>query len=458
MPDRFIICALLAALVHTGCGPPAVAPPTVAPPTVAPPSGGSTNVQSASFRDLKPEQFLAAVFARYRNAASYRDQGRVQLSYRVGNRVESKVAPMRVWFDRNELSVDTYDVRIWSDRKGLTAWIDDDASDDFDSQVLVAAASDGRPTIAWLLADPILADRIAAGLAGPPPQLEWLFAAEPMKPLFQGDCRFEFGPSESIESHLCRSIRVSADQDRYEFWIDERTGLLRRVDLPSILAPAEPNQPAQTMQLSIELLNATFDAPVDPPEVHALPAQPTFVRRFVPLPPAKPPSWFGSRPPRFRLTDSTGQVTLSDRGSDRELTMLVRFSGDAGSLASFTTAAQWYQLMPSKLQQRVRVAVLVDEAARDALPVQPTLPVVIDQGDPIARSLELTPGGVVILDRHGVIAWGQPDLSPDTLVTLGAIVSDVLDGVDVPKRLHDQWREQFDAYQRVLREQLVHRK
>ena len=37
------------------------------------------------------------------------------------------------------------------------------------------------------------------------------------------------------------------------------------------------------------------------------------------------------------------------------------------------------------------------------------------------------------------------------LVALGAIVGDVLDGVDVPARLRDQWKQQSDAYQRAVR-------
>lgn len=275
----------LLAVLAVGCG----------RPEGEPKSQNAVDAQSASYRMASPEQYLAAVFARYRNAASYHDRGIVRLSYREGDRQQSKVAPLGVWFDHNQLYVEAYDVRLGSDPHAMMAWVSDESTENFDSQVLLLPAIQGRPTVQRLLADPILVQRIAAGLAGPPPQLEWLFSPEPMKQLFHADQTFEFGQSKLVDRRLCRSVRVNAAGDQYQFWIDQQAGIVRRVDLPAITASPEPGEPLQTMALSLELDGASFNEPSSKPDAEPLPAKAKYVPRFIPLPPAEPPSILGSR-------------------------------------------------------------------------------------------------------------------------------------------------------------------
>ncbi len=229
-----------------------------------------------------PRELLASIFSRYRNAASYHDRGVVRLSYASGGREESRVAPMNVWLNQNQLYVNAYDVHLLSDAGSMTAWVLDGASRNFDSQVLRIETKNQRPTIDTLFPDPLLADRIAAGLAGPPPQLEWLFAREPMKLLFHSEHRFEFGPSETVDRRLCRSIHVHAENDLYVFWVDETAGIVRRVNLPPVVASPSVGEEIQTMSLSLELNNASFDVPRYDPDIQPLPPNPRYVRQFAP--------------------------------------------------------------------------------------------------------------------------------------------------------------------------------
>ena len=229
-----------------------------------------------------PRELLASIFSRYRNAASYHDRGVVRLSYESGGREESRVAPMNVWLNQNQLYVNAYDVHLLSDAGSLTAWVLDGASRDFDSQVLRVETKSQRPTIDALFPDPLLADRIAAGLAGPPPQLEWLFAREPMKLLFHGDHQFEFGPSKMVDRRLCRSIHVHAENELYVFWVDETAGIVRRVNLPPVVANPNVGEEIQTMSLSLELNDASFDVPRYDPDIKPLPPNPRYVRQFTP--------------------------------------------------------------------------------------------------------------------------------------------------------------------------------
>ncbi len=416
------------------------------------------DAQAASFRNASPQAYLAAVFSRYRNAASYHDRGVVQILYRDGDREQRQLAPVRVWFDHQHLFVEVYDVRLWSDGRSLTGWISDEASKNFDSQVLRRPVTGGRPSLETLLSDPILAERITAGLAGPPPQLEWLFAREPMKRLFAGSHRFEFGPSHSVDGRLCRSVRVVADRETYQFWIDQQAGVIRRVDLPPVAAPPSPGQPIQVMPLSLELIGASFNTPQSDPGMQGLPEHPRYVKRLVPLPPLEPPSLLGKRSAPFRLTDDRQPFTITERGGDRELTVLVQFSGDPGSMASLVTIEHWNASMPAELQRRVRVAVLADAQARAIVPATVRLPVVLDRDRSATDSLGLEPGALVILDQRGTIVWRSRAtalVSAEGRVRLGAIVADVLAGVDVPNRIRQQWNEEVDAYRRALAASLV---
>lgn len=441
------VLATLLAVLAAGCG----------QSTSKTPSPSAVEAQPTSYGKASPQQYLAAVFDRYRNAAAYRDRGIVRLRYQQDGRQQSKVAPLSVWLDHHQLYVQAYDVRLGSDPHSTMAWISDESTDHFDSQVLLLPAIRGRPTAKQLLADPILVQRIGAGLAGPPPQLEWLFSPEPMKQLFHDDHEFSYGPSQSIERRLCRSVQVNAGGELYQFWIDPQAGVVRRVDLPPVNESPEPGEPRQSMSLSLELVDASFDDPERQPDIQSLPVDPVFVRRFVPLPPAEPSPTLGKRAAPFRLPDSVGRFNFSNRGADRELTLIIRFSGDERSLAAIGLIQDWNQRMPAALQRRVRVIVLVDDNAVDRVPRELTLPVVIDQRQAASRALLLGPGELTILDSRGSVAWTQADVLPQTMIPLGAIVGDILDGVDVPKRIRDQWNEQVRQYKRVLAQQTVSR-
>jgi hypothetical protein len=94
-------------------------------------------------------------------------------------------------------------------------------------------------------------------------------------------------------------------------------------------------------------------------------------------------------------------------------------------------------------------------AVADRLLKKTSLPIVVDPDDAAADSLNLASGGLAIQDGSGRIAWVQPSVSTPDLVSLGAIVADVIQGVDVPNRVRQQWRQQIAAYQETLRQVTV---
>jgi hypothetical protein len=453
-----MIAGLIAqAAAVLGCGPPRPAAIDVDDESIDAPT-----IRPVGFRDGSPEQLLAATLSRYHNAASYRDDGRATLTYQVGQDWQNRQAPMNVWFDRNELYIETYDVRLTSDPQSVTAWIADPITDNFDSQVLKSPPIAGRPTSEQLLADSIVSTRIAAGLAGPPPQLEWLFAAEPMKRLFAGGHRFGFGATRSIQGRQCRSVTVDANDDatghqHYEFLIDGSDGVIRQVQLPTIVAPVRPSSPPQPIAISIDFVDATFAPPTAAPSVDRLPALPKYVRRMVALPPRRPARILGAMPKPFSIDDATRQLQLTANGIDRPVTVIVRLSSDPATLAAVAAAHAIADQMPPQVTERVRVAILADRDAIKLNAEEVRVPVFVDGDGRAAAALEMEPGAAVILDRRGIVAWVENELTVVTAPPLAAILADVITGVDVPERLRDQWTEQMAKYDRELAQAMLRR-
>ncbi|MCG8648860.1 MAG: hypothetical protein MI861_03455 [Pirellulales bacterium] len=435
---------LLATVLAMGCG----------DRSSSAPDPSSASVVPASYRNRSAQDFLAAVFRRYRNASTYHDSASVSLRVEWDGQTQVQRAPLSVWLDRDRLYCKAYDVRLWSDASTLTAWIVDPVSNHFDGQVLRRSIPSGRPKLDSLLVDTTLIDRLGAGLAGPPPQLEWLFAAEPMKNLFHQDNRFEFEQQRSIDGHSCVAIGVDTGGESYRFWIDERSSLIRRVDLPPMLMTPTPTS-AQHVTLSLELKDASFDLPRRQPELDRLPAGAKYVRKFEPLPPVEPNPMMGGRPSPFHLATADGRLAISQRGLERRVLVLAYDDGDQASQATVHWLHQWASRMPAELSRQVGVAVVVEPSQAAEAKQRSSLPLLVDREGAAARALRITPGMLMVLEPGGRIAWIQPEVNPDQLAVLGAIVADVVRGIDVPKRLRDQWRASVRDYQTRLAKQRV---
>lgn len=436
---RYVLVALLGtATILAGCSPRQT-------------SVDEVQAQVASLQSRPADQLLSDIFARYRNASQYSDQAVVRVTVPDGPSVQSEVAPLSVWFLRSELYVRSYDVRLFQGGGNKTAWIDDPTTNQFDHQVLrqPTRQDSDRPRLENLLSDPILAERLGSGLAGPPPQLEWLFSPEPMKHLFTPSTKFAYGDRATISGAACFEIEANTQGQRYRFWIDVNDRLIRRVDLPDIWDAASNTR----WLVALELREAMFRTEADYPQ-DELPARPKFVSSFVGVPPETPPTKLGSRARTFRLSSRDSRFTLTDKGADRDATLLLRYSGDAASQSSLATLHQWATAMPASLRSQIRVVVVVDEN-RNPPPVAAPLSVLIDQGQIVSGGYQMQPGALVVLDKTGKIAWSQHGVAPESLVVLGGLVGDVLSGVDVPSRVREQWNATLVNYRKQLQQHQI---
>ncbi|EMI21365.1 signal peptide protein [Rhodopirellula maiorica SM1] len=424
----------------------------------------TASVRTVAFREMKPRDYLQAIFSRYHAAGSYRDEGLVRLTMppTASSSSETKVAPLSVWTNHDTVYLQAYDTRLWSDSEGLTAWIVDPSTRNFDSQVLRAPPIGRRPELKQLLIDPILVEQVAAGLAGPPPQLEWLFAEEPMKQLFLDEHTFAFGQQKTIEQTQCQEIQVAAGEQQYGFWVDIHSGLIRQVDLPSIPASPNANPESPPIRLTLELRGASFDRPNSTPKADSLPENPKFVGHFVPLPPSPPPAILGTRIDRVDMTTSDRkpfQFSGSRSEAKTAVTAMVCFADDVNALNSAVVLQQWSEQLPASLADQTRVVLLLHDAValrdevKQLLRQSITLPLIWDPKNELASTLAIPPGTLLLVDSSARIVWIQPSVTPQSLPALGAIISDIAGGVDVPQRMSEQHERDQAAYRSVLRDE-----
>lgn len=413
---------------------------------------GPASVRTASYRQGSAREFLSSVFIRYRNAGSYRDSAYVRMSLEQDDRYVTQRVPIRVWLNHDQIYVEAYRARIWSDGTTMTSWVRDDKTGDFDSQVVQRSVRSGRPDLNSWMEDPVLAGLLEEGTAGPAPQLDWLFSSRPMERLFDKDNEFVFGDDREVDGHLCVAVEVRSRGDRFRFWVDAKDGIIRRVDLPVPTATTVTDLHIQS--LSIELAEATFDTSVAEPKMDPLPARPQFVRQFVGMPPDAPPSLLGARARPFRLTVEDGSFTVTELGSDRNLTLLVRADTPAAGVAtdSVATMQKWRDLLPSDMSRQMRIAVVVSpSASRNA---DNGMPKLVDHGGIVSGGYQMKPGAIVVI-RGGEVVWTQPQLTIEGFAAFGTLIADALRGVDIPGRYREQWRAETERYHRALIEQRI---
>lgn len=440
----------------------------------------SQNADSSSLRSrLIPRERgdagirLREVFRRYQVCSHYRDDAVVTLRSKTSDkdgRKQTIIAPLRVEFGRGVLAVDAYAVRVrlkqvnsaldqsGEGRVEMMAWFEEVESSHFDSQVLRSAwraSANERVAIDRVLADEVLRSRLSAGLAGPPPQLEWLLAEEPMRKLFDNahdtnpnaesvDCQWE--SDGEFKGDPLQRIAVTSNDDRFVFWIEPTTSLIRRVELPlsRTMGMVDP----ANWTLTLDLNRATFQ----PNEVQTSDAggptsfqagpvfDPVFVRRFVPLPPPPPSPLLGRSISRELLGNQTHPYHVI-AVAPQEAVAFEAWKHDWGVVLPVLASA-------AKLQLIVR-----DQAMASRLSDFPSPPVSVmraNEARGLMRKLRLDEGSMVLLDREGRVLLVEVNSQAGSIGNLISVIRDSVAGVDVPRRIRGDYERLWKSYQAML--------
>ncbi len=299
--------------------------------------------------NLSPKGLLDEVKRRYSDLTSYEDRGVVRLRYQLNGRIVVDEAPMSVAWDRQgKLGLRVYStaagptddrwrLRLSDPSSDLSPPILDNSSADLFAQTPApdnsGSDASATPTLAqqvlsralpeqvdfaWLLSDPLIGQALAAGMAGFPPQLDMLLSPDPLAGLIDDAAGLRFAEPATIERQRCQVIVVERPGMAYRLWVDEASGLLRRIELPEGNIPPQILQDQRVSQvaLSIELNGIRTNQPVDWKRFQVpLQAEDYLVKQFV-TPPVPLELWeLGEKFPAFTLRDETGDESF--RGGDR---------------------------------------------------------------------------------------------------------------------------------------------
>jgi hypothetical protein len=417
---------------------------------------------------------------RYRTARAYSDSARVVLRYRRAGQRHEDSAPLSVAFQRGErLCCRAYAAEISIVRGTVKASIADDVTGNMDGQLLVRQLDHTDLTLADVYFDPELTHFATAGLGGPAPQLELLLSNNPLSGLFAGSATLTLGSTEQIGGADCQAVVVEADSMRYQFWIDRREGLLRRIELPPAAAGLELDTAVSDVRLTIELQQARFAADeetsFDLSESFARRDPLKRVRSFVPPPPPIISDLLGRRPADFTLNDPDGRTLASSK---------VDGENGANAAGGGITAMLWIADHPASRMAASQLQRIAD-ARRAAgkndcrFMIVMSEPVIHDDtlvapkrdsetgnllrswkvGLPFADDTAAAGWSVfkireaptlVVLGPDGLVDWFAPRVGPEMATHLPMLIDDLAAGKKVGQLMRDQYEAAQQLYAKLL--------
>ena len=314
---------------------------------------------------------VAAMGRAYRAADHYADDARVTVVRTRGDGSSEETHPFRVAFARPDMiRIEAYDARIVADGRTLRA-----AVGGIPGQVLTEDVNSPLG-LDQLFTDRELRGTLSAGEAGCPTQLPLLLADDTVA-LILGDAS---GPpriaaTELIDGHACGRVEIPKPDGTLTLWIDRRTKLLRRMQVPTdAYADLVSRQSGTVTGVSVvvDFVGASFAA-APPAEafVFAVPPGAAAVPRLEPLRPPRPVSpLVGRRVEPFSLAGLDGHAVDRDALGGAPAVIEFFFTGCepatrtmpqvAAGIARFRDARRAAGLPPLEVRH---LAVSVDEAA-----------------------------------------------------------------------------------------------
>ncbi len=257
----FGVCLL--ATAFSGCRRESSAPKLPAPAEeIAKPEGapsaesGEAETKATSGRDVFNRMIIA-----YREANTYADQGQLHLTAEAGSeKFLDTTLKFSLTFERpNKIRVEACQGMLVSNGADLFA-----AIEELPNQV-VLRKSPTRITMKTIYGDRILAMGLTQGI-GLLPQAVLLLATEPMKDLMRDAGQPELLVSRAVDGHDCYRVRLTKPEGDATFWVDQKTFLLRRLELPTdqILREIRNSQPVDRVSLVADFTGASIGEKVDP--------------------------------------------------------------------------------------------------------------------------------------------------------------------------------------------------
>ncbi len=406
------------------------------------------------------DEIVAALVATYQSAAAYQDNAIVRLRYRRDGQTREDEAPLSVsWQRPRQLRVRAYQAQLVCDGEQLSARIQDEATDDFDGQVVVRPAPTALNLQDLYDQDEVLSLALRQGLTGYPPQLDLLLGSEPLGPLRSPDAVRELLDPMSAEGRLCDRVAIDTGDGRFVLWVDRESSVLRRMEYPAARFAPElaADSAVDEAELTVELRGARLASSL-PASVFALqvPPQARRVTRFVPPPRRLPSELIGTTVAPFAFADLTGGTVSRDAIGARVKVLLWFNNHPACEVAAqqLNQVYQTYRDSPNVAMYAVCVepSSVPDPQVTQLMSLwQVEVPVVRDV-QAVGRDLFQIPWTptLVVLDAQHKLHIFEVGANPNLVAELPQVLERLLAGDDLASEIREQFRQAQAAYAEAL--------
>jgi len=440
---RIILASVILAclLVSGGCRPAAESA-----------NGGLANQHAAG--ELTPTAVLEAMVRAYRDAEAYSDRGILCLRYQQKGTRYHDEAPMAVVREsKNRLRVHAYQAVIVSDGVELMAHVANPGEDEMGRQVLVVPAP-STLSLDTLLADPILQSAVTGGAGRLPIQLELLLGDAPLAAVLPASIEKRFVRETRVEGHPCHGIEVATEEGKFVFWIDKATSVLRQLDYPAEVVPAELG--AERPSLVAEFRGARFTSTAEE-QTFAVSVTPgdVAVSSFV-IPPAPlPTTLLGERFTDFHFLNPSGDDVTAESLVGRVAVMLW-FSDHPACQSALTQLDQVRETLDSN--EVVLLAVCTESSQRSHRDIEALmrqwdiqLPLVRDLRA-FGRDLFALPGApaLVVLDSNGVMQIFEVGANPNLAAELPSALARIVAGDDLAAESKARYEAEVAAFRAAI--------
>ena len=409
--------------------------------------------------DREATDLLERCAAAYARLSSYSDAGRVVLTYKVDGETAQDTAPLSVAIERpNRLGLHAYQVTAGVTENRFRMRLTSDQDSPVRSQV-VSRALPERIDNTWLMLDSVAAQHLSAGLAGAPPQLDLLLSEQPFRNLLDESATVSQDGQGSEAGKSFEILKIVRGEAKFRLWIDTKTSLLRRIELPTATLPAGmlADKRISDIRLSIEFDDVIANSKVNWSDWQVpIVALDQMVRYFVAPPEIALDQRLGKAIPAFRLnTVDELSIDSSKRARAGDIQLFVWLADHPSCRTTAEHINQSLKQLPQEVRDQVEaVAVWAEPSPPTGMTFgdlaqawQVSMPIVVDK-DALGRDLlgVVEAPTIVILDRQHRLQFFQERAHPLLPQALPELLTRLVSGESLADTMNEKAREEHERF------------
>lgn len=436
-------------------------------------STGRDNVRGSDGKSA--EAIFEAMLATYERASNYRDNGKIQLSYRNDGLLMTEEEPFSTQWNssRKQYKGKLFRSELVCDGEKLSCFVFDVDTENFGNQQLVVPVNQSVP-VTRLYADAIarkfvtgvedfpLLEREDDSRGGqgeliPPPLA--LLAGQVSSPWLSRGAGFRRLPDRKLAATDCYVISSGGDSSA-TLWIDKSNTLLRKIEFPtSLLKPEILQAKAITdVELTAVFENAVVDSAAEPYTIPVYKnARP--VSRFVELPQSLASDFIGQSIRGVKFLDRNGERIVEDDFRGKLSTVV--WLGDERWVSLVDTLAQFQKALPERFEFfAVYASNLLESDVHDVpRPVESLkrketagVPFLFDAGVAMEQLHLKSFPTLLVIDEKSKVQFVQDVSDPEWATNLTAVLKRLDRGDDIAAEMIGQYQKHLQEYDAAIRQ------